>query len=287
MPGQIFKEITPLENDKLFFAKFTPGDPMNFPTHFHSDFEITLVLDANGKRIVGNSIEHFTDIDLSMIFPDTLHGYKWDSEFEGADVVVIQFSKIIKDYPFFSKDVLSAIGNVLSSQNLGINYSKETACALKSKILALPKTHGIDGILLFIEILHALSVADNQNIISAIPIKPEFRSYPKDCARINKIILFIEKNYKENITLKNISQTVKMSPTALSRYFKRKTGYNIWEYLNYYRVDMAARRIAKTDDYIYEICYTCGFNNLSNFNREFKKKLGLSPSAYKKSLKNL
>lgn len=287
MPEQIFREITPLDKDKLFFVKFTPGDPMTFPVHFHNDFEITLVLDVNGKRIIGNSIEHFTGIDLSMIFPDTLHGYKWDTEYPGADVVVIQFSKIIKDYPMFSKDVLSAVGNVLSSHNLGINYSKETAYALKSKIIALSKTEGIDGILLFIEILHSLSVSKDQNIISAIPIKPEFQSYSKDCERINRIIMFIEKNYKEKITLDDISKVVRMSPAALSRYFKKKTGYNLWEYLNNYRVDVAAHRMAKTDDCIYEICYTCGFNNVSNFNREFKKKLGVSPSLYKKKLKTI
>lgn len=287
MSEKIFREITPLEKDKLFFVKFTENDPMTFPTHFHDDFELTLVLEANGERIIGNNIEHFSDIDLTMIFPNTLHGYKWDTEFQGADVVVVQFCKEIKDYPIFLKDILSDIGNMLSSKNLGINFSKKTAFALKDKLLALSKANGIDSVLLFIEVLHTLAMSKEQNTISTIPIKSEFKSYSKDCERINKIILFIEKHYADKITLDNISDTVQMSPSALSRYFKQKTGYTIWEYLNRYRVDIAAHSMAKTDGRINEICYSCGFNNVSNFNREFKKRFGVSPSAYKKKLKSV
>jgi len=287
MKEKIFREITPLDKNKLFFAKFTPGDPMTFPVHFHDDFEITLVLGANGTRIIGNNIEHFTDLDLTMIFPDTLHGYKWDPEFEGADVVVIQFSKIIKDFPIFTKDVLSVIGDMLSSQDLGINFPKELARALKDKIIAFVKKDGIESITAFFEILYTLASSDYKTNISAIPLKQEFKSFPKDCERINRIILFIEKNYTKKISLNDIGETVRMSPSALSRYFKKKTGYNIWEYLNNYRVDVAAHKMAKTDDCIFEICYACGFNNVSNFNREFKKRIGLSPNVYKKLLKKM
>ena len=257
---------------------------MIFPVHFHKDFEITLVIGADGRRIVGNEIKHFTDMDLTLIFPDTLHGYKWDPGFSGADVFVIQFSNDIKDFPVFSKDILSAIGKMLSSQNMGISYSQQTAQVVKDKIIALPKSEGIEGIVLFFEILYNLAISENMDYISTIPIKPEFKSYLEDRERINRIILFIEKNYMNKISLNDISATVCMSPSALSRYFKKKTGYNIWEYLNNYRIGVAAHKIVKTDECIYNICYSSGFNNVSNFNREFKKRFGVSPGEYKKML---
>ncbi len=282
MSEPIFREITPLDKHKLFFAKFTKNDPMTFPTHFHDDFEITLVLGANGKRIVGNSVQHFTGIDLAMIFPDALHGYRWDKEYAGADVVVIQFGKNVKNYPIFAKESLSEIGRMLSEPELGIHFSTETAFRLKDKIMALVSAEGIKGVLLFIDILYDLAISKGRETISTIPLKTEHASFQKDCERINKIILFIEKNYSKKISLKDIGESVHMSPSAISRYFKRKTGSGIWDYLNNYRIDIATHKMIKTDEYIFEICYSCGFNNISNFNREFKKRLGMTPRAYKK-----
>lgn len=284
MSEPIFREITPLDKHKLFFAKFTKNDPMTFPAHFHDDFEITLVLGANGKRIVGNSVEHFTGIDLAMIFPDALHGYRWDKEYAGADVVVIQFSKDVRNYTIFAKECLAEIGRMLSEQELGIHFSTGTALQLKEKIMALVNAEGIEGILLFIDILYRLAISKDRETISTIPLKAEYASFQKDSERINKIILFIEKNYSKKISLKDIGESVNMSPSAISRYFKRKTGYGIWDYLNNYRIDVATHKMIKTDEYIFEICYSCGFNNISNFNREFKKRIGITPRAYKKHI---
>ena len=86
------------------------------------------------------------------------------------------------------------------------------------------------------------------------------------------------------ISLKEIAALVNMSPSSVCRYFKQKTKINFWDYLNNYRIDMVVLMMLKTDDYISEICYSCGFNNISNFNRAFKKRIGMSPSEYRSKL---
>ena len=284
----VYREITPLDKDRLFFAKFTAGDPMTFPIHFHSDFEITLVSGADGKRLVGggNSIKHFDGIDLAMIFPDQLHGYFLDEGYGGADVVVIQFGKEIRNNELFMKDNLSPIRRMLSLPGVAVDFPKETALSLKDKIFALTKAEGIERVLLFLEILYRLSVSKGFSPVSPVSLPyDDFASHARDCDRINKIIMFIERNYARKVSLSDIGESVRMSPSALSRFFRRKTGCNIWDYLSNYRIDEAVRRMMTTDEYIFEICFAVGFNNISNFNRAFKKRLGISPSAYRQRIK--
>ena len=223
MKQQIFREITPLAQNKLFFAKFTPGDPMDFPLHFHDDYELTLVLNVRGKRIVGNLIEDFSDRDLVLIGSDEIHGYKWAPGYAGGDVAVIQFSRYAKDYQMFTKDILEPIGTMLASAKVGIKFSDSTTRQLQDDILRLPKMTGIDGVLLFLKILHDLAVSPGQTILSAVPIISDSASYRKDCDRIDTIIHFIESNYRRKISLEEIGRTVNMSGSYVCRFFKRKT----------------------------------------------------------------
>lgn len=287
---QIYREITPLEKDRIFFAKFTPGDPMTFPVHFHSDFEITLMMNANGKRLLGgggSSIKHFEDLDLVLIFPDLIHGYVLDEGFEGVDAVVVQFSKELRNNSLMTKENLSPIGRMLSTPCSAIDFPKETALAVKDRLLALVTAEGIERIHLFLDILYTLSLSKDYKTYSAIApaLSEDYKSHSRDCERINKIIMFIEKNYTQKISLKDIGESVQMSPSSLSRFFLRKTECNLWDYLSNYRIDEAVRRMITLDEYIFETCFAVGFNNISNFNRAFKKRLGISPSAYRKKVK--
>lgn len=278
--GYIMREITPLDKDKLFFSKFTPGDPMDFPFHYHADFEITLVKNVKGKRIIGNSVECIDGLDLVLIGPDTLHGYRWDNENEAGDVVVIQFSRQSITWQMFSKDILAPIGAMLAKTRVGIRFSRKTAEDLEDRIVRLPQTNGLESVLLFIEILYSLSMAEDYDVLTVGGDK----EFLHDSERIDRILRFIENNYMNRITLEDIAELLSMSPSSASRYFKYKTRFNFGEYLTNCRIDHVIRKMMTSDEYISDICYSCGFNNLSNFNRAFRKRMGMSPSEYKARL---
>lgn len=280
---EIYREITPLKKDQLFFAKFTPDEPMLFPFHSHDDYELTLCLNVKGKRIVGNMVEDIVETDLVLIGPDVLHGYKWDESIPVCDVAVIQFSHESPGYQMFNKGHLKPIGEMLSKVNYGLKFSRKTTDRLKDKIVALHKTEGIESFHLFIDILYGLAVSDDYETISAVaPVSQVIQTESK---RVVRILKYVDENYARKITLKEIGDLVQMSPSSVCRYFKNKTKINFWDYLNNYRIDKVALLMLKTDDYISEICYSCGFNNISNFNRIFKKRMGMSPSEYRAKLK--
>ncbi len=281
---EIYREITPLKNDQLFFAKFTPNEPMLFPFHSHEDYELTLCLNVKGKRIVGNLVEEIYDVDLVLIGPDVLHGYKWDDNFTGCDVAVIQFSHESVHYQMFNRGILKPIGEMLSKVNYGIRFSKETILRLKDKIVALHRSEGIESFHMFVDILFELATSNDYVTLSAVSTMSAVSQC--ESRRIFRILKFVDDNYKDRISLKDVGDLVQMSPPAVCRYFKQKTKMHFWEYLNNYRIDKVVSLMLKTDDYISEICYGCGFNNISNFNRAFKKRMGMTPSEYRAKLKS-
>lgn len=283
--SHIYREQTPLSQNGLYFSKNTPHDPAEFSLHYHDEFELTLVLGVNGKRIVGNVVDAFEHRDLVLVCPNALHDYTWNPEFSGADVTVLQFSREAVHWQIFSKDELRPIYRMLSTalNGSGLRFSEKAIDMIQEKFLALPKAEGIDGVLLFLSVLYELAVSEEWTLIA--PVGDQGVNIETDSKRIGMIISYVHQNYMNRITLDDIGELVKMSPEGASRFFKAKTRQTFLNFLNNYRLNHVIDLMLKTDDYISEICYACGFNNISNFNRFFKKKIGMTPSDYRTHIK--
>jgi AraC-like DNA-binding protein len=283
--SHIYREQTPLSQNGLCFAKNTPHDPAEFSLHYHDEFELTLVLGVNGKRIVGNVVDDFENRDLVLVCPNALHDYTWNPEFTDADVTVLQFSREVIHWQVFSKDELRPIYRMLSTamNGSGLRFSHMAADMIQKKFLQLPKSSGIEGVKLFLEILYDLAVSEDYTLIA--PVGDQGINIETDSKRIAKIISYVHQNYMKRITLDDIGELVKMSPEGVSRFFKSKTRQTFLNFLNNYRLNHVIDLMLKTDDFISEICYACGFNNISNFNRFFKKKIGMTPSEYRIHIK--
>lgn len=274
-----------MSQNGLYFAKNTPHDPAEFSLHYHDEFELTLVLGVNGKRIVGNVVDDFEERDLVLVCPNALHDYTWNPEFTDADVTVLQFSREVIHWQVFSKDELRPIYRMLSTamNGSGLRFSHKAADMIQKKFLHLPKSAGIEGVKLFFEVLYDLAVSEDYTLIA--PVGDQGINIETDSKRIAKIISYVHQNYMKRITLDDIGELVKMSPEGVSRFFKSKTRQTFLNFLNNYRLNHVIDLMLKTDDFISEICYACGFNNISNFNRFFKKKIGMTPSEYRIHIK--
>lgn len=281
----ILQEITPLSGDSLYIANYWPENKMDFPLHFHEDFELNLTLNVRGKRIAGNLVEDFNEHDLVIFFPNVIHCYKVDDDFSDirCDVVVIQFSKDLPLWRIFNTVQLEAIHRMLSQPVPGLKFSRKVADIEKEKIIKLCSLDGFAGAALFLEILNDLAIVDKSQveIIGASDSGVKFTQ----SRRVNKIIKFVEKNYHRKISLTEIGQLVGMSASSVSRFFKKRTNHNFWDYLSGFRVDCASQMLIKTESNVSEISYACGFNNLSNFNKVFKEKMNCTPSEYRQKFK--
>lgn len=281
----ILKEITPLGKNDLFIANYWPDNQMDFPLHFHEDYELCLTLNVRGKRILGNLVEDFTEKDLVITTPNVLHCYKRDDAFLNVrcEVVVIQFPKELPSWGIFDTDQLRNIRNLLCQPAPGLKFSEETAEAVRERLLRLPRTEGFEAVQLFFGILHELACADRTQV-ELIGVQSSDSTLPHS-RRINKIVQFVEKNYHHKISLEDIGKLVGMSASSVSRFFKQRTRHNFWDYLNGFRIDRAAQMMIETEHTISEISYACGFNNISNFNRVFRERIGTTPSDYRNKFK--
>ena len=281
----ILKEITPLGKNDLFIANYWPDNQMDFPLHFHEDYELNLTLNVRGKRILGNLVEDFTEKDLVITTPNVLHCYKRDDAFLNTrcEVVVIQFPKELPSWGIFDTDQLRDIRNMLCQPAPGLKFSEETAEAVRERLLRLPTVEGFEGVQRFLDILHELARADRTQV-ELIGVQSSDSSFPHS-RRINRIVQFVEKNYNRKISLEDVGEQVGMSASSVSRFFKKRTRHNFWDYLNGFRIDRAAQMMIETEHTISEISYACGFNNISNFNRVFRERIGTTPSDYRNKFK--
>lgn len=278
----ILREITPLLGNRLYFAKNTPDDLINeFPLHYHDEFELTFAWNVEGRRMVGSVVQNLLPMDLVLIAPNVLHAYRGPQE--RANMTVVQFSHMIPDFPLFNMEEMRHISKMLqSAMQSGIHFSQQTAESVKDRLLALPGMSGFRGAMLFLEILDTLANSPDWTVLTANSAESQMSLIVND--RINRIIRYVEQHYRERISLDDVGAVVQMSGSSVSRFFKHKTKCNFSDYLNNYRIDRVADRIIRSEDLISEICYECGFSNVSNFNRFFRKRMGMTPMEYRRKI---
>lgn len=278
------KEITPISVEDLFIVLDRPNAKFDYPIHYHSEYELNLVIGSKGKRIVGDSISDFGQLDIVLIGPNLPHVWKGDSE-EGNHVVTIQFQEQLLTFPILTKRLFNPIKDLLQRSSRGIEFTGETKLMLKDKILEMTKNQGFDIALNFLSVLNSLAITEDQRILADPHFSPNELAQETSSRRITKVCNYVEKNFKEQIKLRDISQIIGMSDSAFSHFFKKKTKRNFIDYINDIRIGYASQMLFETTNSISEVCYKCGFNNISNFIRMFKKRKGETPSEYRLHVK--
>lgn len=280
------KEITPIKQEDLFIVLDRPNAKFDYPPHYHSDFELNLVIDSEGERIVGDSIAEFGPLDLVLIGPNLPHIWKGRIE-EGNHVVTIQFHEQLLNFPILNKRIFYPIRDLLERASMGVEFSEETKQTITKKILEMTQTQGFETAVYFLTILYDLAVSRNQKILTNSYYSKDNLANATQSRRITKVCNYIEENYHEPIRLTEVAQLTGMSESAFSHFFKKKTTRTFIDYLNDVRVGHAAQMLFETTHSVAEVCYSCGFNNISNFIRVFKKKKGETPSEYRQNIKKI
>ena len=277
--GIIEREITPIKEEDFFIVLNNYHAKFDFPVHYHPEFELNFVFNSNGKRIIGDSILEYHNTDLVLVGPNTPHAWMGNNDHDEARVVTIQFQQSLFSGETLGRKLMTPIREMIEKSYRGILFSKETQESISNRIIQLCDKSGFDSFLEFLSILYDLAISRNQTLLSSASFVNKFES--SKSKRIKAVSDFIQENYKRNIKLKEAANLVNMSETAFSHYFKRHTHRSFTEYIHDIRVGNATRLLMESEESIAEIGYECGFNNLSNFNRIFRKKKGCTPREFK------
>lgn len=282
---RIIHEITPLMVRDVLYIADRHKKEFTYPIHNHSVYELNFVENAKGvRRIVGDSQEVIGDYDLCLITsPDLEHVWE-QNECHSDDIreITVQFDFSMSDETLFGRNPYASITRMMQEAKKGLSFPLQAIMKVYGMLDTLSSVKdGFYAVQQFLTILYELSRCENARTLAS-------SSYAKvavedDSRRILKVKNFISKNYMDELRLPELASLAGMSSSAFSRFFKLHTGRNISEYIIDLRLGYAARMLVDTAKSISEIGFDCGFNNLSNFNRIFKKKKGCSPSEFRES----
>jgi AraC-like DNA-binding protein len=281
----IIHEITPLSDKDCFYIADRRKSEFTYPLHSHSEFEINYLENAEGvRRIVGDSVEIIGKYDLTLIAGEELE-HVWEQHqctSKNIREITIQFSKELFFGNLIYKNQFSSIRQMFSNAQKGINFPMETIMKVYPMLdnLSVEKS-GFYAVIRLLTIIYELSLCDNYRTLASSSFAHIEDN--TDSRRVRKIYEYINNYYREEIKLEDLSGIVGMTPVALSRFFKLRTGKTVSDHIIDIRLGNATRLLVDTTNSIGEICYDCGFNNLSNFNRIFKKRKGCSPKDFREN----
>ncbi len=283
--SKVIHEITPLMGKEVLYIAERRKKEFTYPIHNHKVFELNFVEHAPGvHRIVGDSNEVIGDYDLVLITsPDLEHVWEQGScTSEVIHEITVHFEFDFSEGSLFSRNPFDSVCHMMREARKGLSFSMDAIMRVYPMLTTLCQVKdGFYAFMQFLTILYELSKCDGAHTLaSSSYAKVEVTS---DSRRVQKVKSYIEQNYKHEIRLKTLADIAGMSSSAFSRFFKLHTGRNLSEYIIDQRLGYASRLLVDSTNSIAEICYQCGFNNLSNFNRIFKKRKGCSPSEFREN----
>ena len=279
----VLHEITPLRENDIMYIADRHKKEFTYPIHNHQVFELNFVEHAAGeRRIVGDSNEGIGEYDLVLITSLELEHVWMQNDCKSDDIheITVQFRFDLSEEGFFGKSAFKQIFNMLNEARKGLVFSMNAIMKVYNQLQDLSSiTDRFEAFISFLRILNTLATCEGSRTLAT-------SSYAKvvieeDSSRILKVKNYINTHYMDDLKLGTLSELACMSETAFSRFFKLHTGRTVSDYIIDIRLGFAARMLVDTSKTIADICYLCGYNNLSNFNRVFKRKKGCSPTEFR------
>lgn len=282
MKPQLLKISNPSDYSFNLFNQDCPYFPT--PWHYHPEYEIVLILEGDGKKFIGSSITDFQSADLCMIGSYLPHYYKNSPEYYQGDPsmraksIVIHFLEEFMGDKFWELPETQTIKVLLERSKRGLQFGEDTIAKVAPKMKNLIELQGMSRLTEMLSILTIFSEAKDITFLTSNPISLKNEV---DSARMNKVMEFVMQRYQEEITLEQVADLASMSESAFSRYFKKRTRRTFSQFLSEIRIEHACKLLIEDKMSVAEISFESGFNNLSNFNRQFKNLKKTTPLAFR------
>lgn len=255
--------------------------------HSHPELQLTLIVASEGVCSIAHQMRNFAVGDMYLIGSDVPHVFRngagWydGSAGEEAHSISLFFRRNSFGEGLFELPEFFAISQLLDGAQRGIQLGNELAESLTADMLAMPELSGATRIIRLLSLLERIAANGHWKHISpqAGHRKPKHADYQ----RLNDILRFILENYQSPIGLEEVAAVAHLSPSAFCRFFKKRTRKSFVSYLNEFRASMACKLLVEGEMPVAEICFQTGFSNLANFNRQFRRVTGTTPTAYRKA----
>lgn len=252
--------------------------------HHHPELQLAYILQGTGNLFIGDSITTFNPGNLFLIGSNQSHLFKSDPQYfdknndTNSQSLAVFFHERSLGEGFFDISEMTTIRHLMERANRGLEFSPEIARHTGPRLKRLLDKSGFHRFVEILQILNELAESDEFEYLAKVssPHPPS----DQESRRVNDVINYILNHYKEDIELETIADIAHYSKAAFCKFFKQRTRKTFSQFLNEVRVSQACKLLQKTDLNISQICYESGYNNISNFNRQFKKNTGLTPREY-------
>lgn len=259
--------------------------------HNHKEIQITLVVQGEGTLICGDYVGNFQSGDLFIVGANQPHVMRSNADYYEAGSVKkshsisLFFDKHSFGSEFFSLPELELLSAFLNRTQKGLRFGERTRDKIKPRMFALEHQPALDRFIEMLKIMQLLAESEDYEYLAHAS---EVKEYDEaDGSRMNQIFQFTMQEYHRNIPLKEVADLANLTPNAFCRFFKKRTRKTYIAFLIEIRISNACKMLKNKDLSIAQVCYQCGFNNLSHFNRNFKRVIGCTPSEFVKRSKEV
>jgi YesN/AraC family two-component response regulator len=281
-----YHELTAIA-DSSFVVKQHLLPFFNVPLHFHHAFELIYIVKSYGKFYAENRIMNFSEGDCYLFGPGFAHCFYNEQSFidseEMAHSIVAQFTEDFMGTTFFNLPELRKIKKVLSLSEAGIQI-KEPSVQICNLFKELIGTKGMHRLLVLMQLLHEIANHPSEKIMAIVDVYQKKSLNLRDSEKMEAVVKYVMSEFREDLNVKKAASLACLNEAAFCRYFKRRTKKTFSQFVNDVRITHATRLLQDNDWSVTQICYECGYNNISYFNRQFKNIIGQTPLEYKRDM---
>jgi AraC-like DNA-binding protein len=248
------------------------------PWHFHIEYELVLIVKGKGKRIVGNHVSDYEEGNLTFLGPDVPHVFRKEENSAPGGSLVIHFQDDFLGSAFKAIPEMQKINLLFQKSRFGIDIKGETRAVIAARMQEVLSLKGMDRLTCLLSLFTILANSTEYELLSG----PEVSSQCfQESDKLYRVFDYVMANFQEEISLEIMADITNMSYSGFCRYFKNRTKKNFTHFVNEIRIGHACKRLMESDISVSAICYESGFNNMTNFNEQFKKIVKCTPYQFK------
>ena len=276
---------------QIFVIKYLEEQHFDPVWHAHSEYQLFVVLRGTGTRFIGDSIKSFQPNELILTGPHLPHVWRSDeiyfdrnSEFSTSGIVIYLNDNFLGDH-ILEKEEMVLLKKLFIKSMRGLEFYGPKKIQVIEMMKELVTLQGVPSVIRLLHILELLGGTKEYHYISSKAYEDAFDQHETD--RLNKVYEYAFQNFRKKVLLQDLAELLHMTPTSFSRYFTMKNNKPFSKFIAEIRIKHACKMLTETDESIAQICYDCGFNTLSNFNKQFKEIMLKRPTQYKKEFMSI
>lgn len=269
----------PLSEHSSFLADKFITPYFETPWHYHSEYELVLIIKGKGKRFVGNYVSDYEEGNLTFIGSNLPHLFRKNNADDTGGSLVIHFRENFLGNEFVMAPEMQKIKLLFEKSKMGLHITGNTRDMMDRQMNDVLRLKGMDRLISLLQLLNILANSTEYELLSNPDV---IGQNGKDNDRLNKVFDYVILNFTENIQIEDVARIANMSYSGFSRYFKNRTKKTFSHFVNEIRIGHACKCLMENDVSISTVCFESGFNNLTHFNEQFKKIVKFTPHQFKK-----